>query len=113
MDALSSTPKSALEINPEPWGKGGGASLAGRGGLGDVALDVDAVDAALGSFLGGLVAADGAGGSRSTSMGVGAGEGARALFGLVDASAAAGASRGGGWEEGTGPLDGNSWDDGS
>lgn len=40
---VSSVPNSALEINPEPWGSGGGASLTGREGFGDAALEEGAV----------------------------------------------------------------------
>jgi hypothetical protein len=51
---LSSTPKRAPDISPDPCGSGGGGSLAARDGVGDGALDGGAVDAPL-SFLASLV----------------------------------------------------------
>lgn len=50
-ERVSSVPNSALEINPEPWGNGGGASLAGREGFGDAALEEEAVVVVPFSFL--------------------------------------------------------------
>lgn len=59
-ERVSSVPNRALEINPEPWGNGGAASLTGRAGFGDAALEegavaVVAVDPF--SFLGALASA--------------------------------------------------------
>lgn len=69
-DVLSSTPNRALEISPEPWGNGGGASFAGREGFGDGGFDEGAVEG-LGSFLVTFSTAAGAERSLSSSVGTG------------------------------------------
>lgn len=63
-------PNKALGIKPDPWGKVEGASFVARGGFGEGGFDAGSVGG-LDSFLGVLSVVSEAGGSLSTSIGIG------------------------------------------